>query len=100
MLTTKKGALNIEWFWCRSKASDGSVLVYAQVTNTGNEAMNLVLMDFSLYDQTGSFIGNHSVTMRKLDAHEAARIQDKLPSQYGEWKWTAWSMKLASVDAN
>jgi hypothetical protein len=100
MLTVKKGPLSIEWSWCRSRASDGRLLVRTQVTNTGDDAINLVLLDFSLYDQTGSIIGNHSVTMRKLDAHGAGQIEDTLPSQYAEWKWTAWSMKLASVVAN
>jgi hypothetical protein len=100
MLTVKKGPLSIEWSWCRSRASDSRLLVRTQVTNTGDDAINLVLLDFSLYDQTGSIIGNHSVTMRKLDAHGAGQIEDTLPSQYAEWKWTVWSMKLASVVAN
>ena len=100
MLTAKKGPLNIEWSWCRSRSSDGRLVVRAQVTNTGADAINLVLLDFSLYDQTGSFIGNHSVTMRKLDAHGAGQIEETLPSQYAEWKWTAWSMKLASAVVN
>jgi hypothetical protein len=100
MLTVKRGPLSIEWSWCRSRASDDRLLVRTQVTNTGEDAINLVVLDFSLYDQTGSIIGNHSVTMRKLDAHHAGQIEDILPSQYAEWKWTAWSMKLASVVAN
>ena len=62
--------------------------------------IGLVLLDFSLYDQSGSIIGNHSVTMRKLDAHGAGQIEETLPSQYAEWKWTVWSMKLASAVAN
>jgi len=100
VLTVQKGSLNIEWAWCRSRSSDGLLIVYAKVTNTGAEAVNLVLLDFRFYDQTGSFIGNHSVTVRRLEAHGATKIEDTLPSQYAEWKWTAWSMRLASVDAN
>jgi hypothetical protein len=92
MLTVKKGPLSIAWSWCRSRASDGRLLVRTQVTNTGDDAIGLVLLDFSLYDQSGSIIGNHSVTMR--------RIEETLPSQYAEWKWTVWSMKLASAVAN
>jgi hypothetical protein len=99
-LTARKGPLNIDWSWCRSRSSDGRLIVRAQVTNAGDDAINLVLLDFSLYDQTGSFIGNHSVTMRKLDAHGTGQIEETLPSQYAEWKWTVWSMKLASAVAN
>jgi len=100
MLTVKKGPLDIEWSWCRSRAGDGRLLVRTQVTNTGDDAINLLLLDFSLYDQAGSIIGNHSVTMRKLAAHSASQIEDALPSQYAEWKWTVWSIRLASAVAN
>jgi hypothetical protein len=99
-LTVQKGSLNIEWAWCRSRSNNGLLIVYSKVTNTGDEAINHVLLDFSFYDETGSFIGNHSVTLRRLEAHGATKIEDTLPSQYAEWKWTAWSMRLASVDAN
>ncbi len=99
-LTVQKGSLNIEWAWCRSRSSDGLLVVYGKVTNTGGEAINLILLDFSFYDQTGSFMGNHTVTLRRLAAHGTTKIEESLPSQYAEWKWTAWSMRLASVDAN
>lgn len=96
--TARRGLLNIEWFWCRS--SEGRLVVHAQVTNTGDEPIHLALLDFSLYDRTGSFIGNHSVTLRKVDPRGTAKIAEELPSQFSEWKWTPSSMRLASVDAN
>jgi hypothetical protein len=97
----KHGPLDIRWFWCRPKSSYGLVVVYAQVTNTGTRSISNVLLDFSLYDKNGSLIGNHSLAVQNLDAQGSAKIEDKLPSQYSDWdKWTAWSMKLARINAN
>jgi len=99
--TVRQGALGVEWFWCRSKSRGDLVVLHARVTNYGSDAIDRVLLDFSLYGEDDSFLGHHSVAMRKLEGHGSSSVEDKLPTQFGDWtKWTAWSMKLASVDTN
>jgi hypothetical protein len=99
--TVRHGALGVEWFWCRSRSREDLVVLRARVTNYGSDAIDRVLLDFSLYDKDDSFLGNYSVALRKLDGHGASSVEDKLPTQFGEWtKWTAWSMRLASVQTN
>ena len=98
--TVRQGALGIEWFWCRSK-SRGDLVVHARVTNYGSDVIAHVLLDFSLYGEDESFLGHHSVSMHNLAGHGVSSIEDKLPTQFGAWnKWTAWFIKLASVDTN
>jgi hypothetical protein len=99
--TVQQGPLNIEWFWCRSKSRRDLVVLRAKVTNTSDEPIARVLLEFSLYDQDDAFLGSHSVAMQRLEAHGGTSVEDKLPTQYGEWtRWTAWSLKLANVNAN
>jgi len=99
--TVRQGALGVEWFWCRSRSREDLLVLRARVTNYGSDAIDRVRLDFSVYDKDDSFLGNHSVALRKLEGHGASSVEDKLPTQFGEWaKWTAWSMRLASVETN
>ena len=99
--TVRHGALGVEWFWCRSRSREDLLVLRARVTNYGSDPVDRVRLDFSLYDKDDSFLGSHSVALRKLEGHGASSVEDKLPTQFGEWaKWTAWSMRLASVETN
>jgi len=99
--TVRQGALGVEWFWCRSRSREDLLVLRARVTNYGSDPVDRVRLDFSLYDKDDSFLGSHSVALRKLEGHGASSVEDKLPTQFGEWaKWTAWSMRLASVETN
>ena len=101
MRSLQTGSVAIQWSWCRAQSSYDLVAVQAQVTNTSDESLDRVLLDFNLYDQNGGFIGTHSIAVRRLDAHGAASLEEMLPAQYGDWsRWMAWSMKLARVDVN
>ena len=98
--TVRQGALGIEWFWCRSNTR-GDLVVHARVTNYGSDPIDHVLLDFSLYGEDESFLGHHTVTMHNLAGHGVSSTEDKLPTQFGAWnKWTAWFIKLASVDTS
>ena len=99
--TVRQGTLGVEWFWCRSKSRGDLVVLRARVTTYGSDAIDRVLLDFSLYGEDDSFLGNYSVALRNLEGHGSSSVEDKLPTQFSDWtKWTAWSIKLASVDTN
>jgi len=101
MRSHQTDSVAIQWSWCRAQSASGVVVVHAQVSNAGDESLDRVRLDFSLYDQNGSFIGTHPIVMRTLVAHSAASMEGTLPAQYGDWgRWMAWSMKLTRVDLN
>jgi len=101
MRSHQTDSVAIQWSWCRARSRYDDVVVHAQVINTSEESLDRVLLDFSLYDQNGGFIGTHPIAMRTLVAHGAASMEATLPAQYGDWgRWMAWSMKLTRVDLN